>query len=200
MNFVPDQGVGRHDSNSYVDIDFARDYGAERHRPALQALTDEQLQAVLVRATDYIDNRWAQAFIGSRSTSTQALSWPRSYAYDDRGILIIGLPPQLQKATVEMAERAISLDRLVPDPPSPFPIADADGVVAEVTSGQVVSTRKKVGDLEIATTYSGSIGGVTQPVTSTYVGGVAAQEFPEVVLLLKPLVRGGSGSTSFIRY
>lgn len=200
MNFVLEDGAARHDANSYADPDFAREYASERHRPILLALTEEQLNAALVRATDYIDGRWAQTFIGTRKTSTQALAWPRDYAYDERGILITVIPTQLKKATVEMAERATQLDKLVPDPPSPYPVADADGTVADVTSGQLVSIRQKVDTLETEKHFTGSVSNQTRDITSAIIGGVSVQEFPQVKLLLRPLIRGMAGNSTFVRY
>lgn len=200
MTFVLEEGIGRHDASAYADADFTREYATGRHLVALLGVNDEAIEAALTRAADYIEGRWSTSFIGRKKTSTQALSWPRDYAYDERGILITGIPVMLKRANVVMAERALSLEKLIPDPPSPFPVADADGTVSQVTGGQVVSERKKVGDLETATTYAGAIAGRAQLVTSTTVGGVAAQEFPEVKLLLRKLLKGGADGSTFTRY
>jgi len=199
--FVHEIGAGLPNANSYADPDQARDYGAARHRNTLQNITEEQLEALLIRATDYIDQRWGMKFAGSPKTSTQALSWPRDYVYDELGALVTGVPADIVCATIELAERATGLDRLISDPPAPYPVADASGTVADVTDGAIVSIRKKVDTIETSKPYAGSIGGVHRTPTTGTLAGIAIQEFPAVKLLITPWLRGGNaGADSFIRY
>lgn len=201
VDLVHELGAGLPNANSYADPDQARDYAAGRHRTTLQNLTEEQIEALLIRATDYIEQRWGRSFVGTPMTSSQALSWPRDYVYDELGELVTGVPTGVVRATIELAERAQGLDRLLPDPPSPYPVADADGVTADVTDGPLVSVRKKVDVIETQKTYGGAIGGVHRLPTATTLNGVSIQEFPAVVTLLRPWLKsGGSGASRFVRY
>lgn len=200
MIFVVEDGAARRNANSFAGLSFARSFASSRHLEGLLDATDEALKALLVRGADYIEQRWGQDFIGQRKTSLQGLSWPRDYAYDELGEVIDTVPLGIQIANVELASRAKVLGALLPDPPSPYPVADADGVTAGVTSGQIVSTRQRVGDIETSTTYSGSVGGSSQPITSKVVGGVSVPSYPAVDMLMRPFLIGGGRGQVAIRY
>lgn len=200
MNFVVEDGVGRSNANAYVDLDMARSYAQERHRESLLTITDEMMKALAVRATDYIEQRYLDRFIGRRASSSQALAWPRDYAYDDLGELITGVPWRLCAAVIELMDRANSQARLLCDPPAPYPVESADGTIIEGVAGPVVSQRKKVDVIETATTYAGAIGGQAQPPLHRILNGIAIQEFPAATAWLTPLLTGGGGQDTFMRY
>lgn len=144
MTFVLEDGTGLADANSYGSFAGYVAYWADR------GVTVTELQAVvepaLVRATDYLDQRYP--WKGSRLTSEQALQWPRACAYGEPtfeapcGVTLDGVPAQVVRACYELASRAISAD-LAPDP-----TVDASGQT-------VVSSRKKVGPIEVETAFNG---------------------------------------------
>lgn len=131
MAFTVEDGTGVADANSYAALDFANDYFTER---AVAGWTgaDDVKQAALIRATDYIEGRFGQRFIGDKVDAAQSLSWPRTdagdYGEDE-------VPIKLQRATCEYALRALTA-ALAPDP-----LVDDSGVT-------VVTVRKKLGPLE----------------------------------------------------
>lgn len=87
------------DATSYISVaDFAT-YAANRGI-TLTTVTGSQ-DELLIRAMDYLES---QSFIGTKSTSTQSLQWPRLYAYIDTYLVDSGtIPAELIKAQCEIA-------------------------------------------------------------------------------------------------
>lgn len=131
MAFVVEDGTAKADANSYVAIAEADGYFADRGITAWTG-ADAVKQAALVKATDYIEGRFGQRFIGSKKTTTQALAWPRTGAADFADTVI---PVGLRRACCEYAVRALSA-ALAPDLK-----VDASGLT-------VVATKKKIGPIE----------------------------------------------------
>lgn len=143
MGFVVEDGTGKVDSNSYATAEEADAYFSDRSVSAWTG-TSGVKESALIRATDYIEGRFASRFKGQKATSEQALSWPRivtGYDADE-------IPTSLKKATYEYALRALTA-KLAPDP-----------VVSE--SGlAVVAEKKKVGPIEKEVQYAQSGPGST---------------------------------------
>lgn len=76
--------------NSYVSLDYALNYHAVRGNTDFSDITDvARKSALLVKATDYIERRFARLFTGTKSNKSGALSWPRTGGrYRDSGELI----------------------------------------------------------------------------------------------------------------
>lgn len=89
--------------NSYASVVYADGYFADRGNAAWAALTDPQKEAALITATDYLDA--AYTWKGTRSTTTQLLSWPRDGVVVD-GVAITAIPDRIAKACCEAAIRA----------------------------------------------------------------------------------------------
>lgn len=97
-----DATVGGVDANSYVTLDFANAYFADRtHAEAWDSVVDKE--SVLVTATSVID--WYVSWKGTRVSGTQALDWPRSGVYDKVGVLYeeTVIPADVKIAVVEYA-------------------------------------------------------------------------------------------------
>lgn len=193
MTFIIEDGIGRRHANSYSSVDFARDYSATRGRTEFDALTEDAVEVLLVRATDYIELRWGQRFPGTKQVASQGLSFPVTGGYDAKGNKISGVPLVICRATVELAQRATGLDRLLPDPPSPFPSKDTSGGTADIKTGEVASETKTVGPLTKTTTYAHSGVQSARVVTSAHLSGITIQEYPEVVQMISTLIAGGAG-------
>lgn len=131
MGLVLEDGTGVVNSNAYANDTFADAYFAERAVSGWTA-TQEEKQAALIRATDYIEGRYGLRFIGVKVSATQSLSWPRTGAGDYGSDEV---PLKLQRATCEYALRALTA-ALAPDP-----TYNEAGV-------SVVTTRQKLGPLE----------------------------------------------------
>jgi len=65
MAFTVEDGSGVKGATSYTTVAFFRAYFADRGID-VSSLTDDQVQAALVAATDYIDTRWGLRFLGRR--------------------------------------------------------------------------------------------------------------------------------------
>lgn len=141
MAFTVENGTGLADATSYATIAFADSYFADRLVTTWTG-EDAAKQAALIKATDYIDFRWAAKFIGSKQfpETPQALQFPRS-GYDLDGIAMDDLvPTAVQKACVEYALRALT-GELAPDPS------------VDASTQQVLRSKRKVGPIETETEF-----------------------------------------------
>jgi len=133
-------------ANAYVDSAYVVTYHADRGLD-LSGVNTGDLEAAIVRATDYLDQRFT--FVGTPIYSDQTTSWPRSGAKDSNGWLVSGIPLAVKQATAEYANIALSKDL------SPAPERDP--------SGQVVAARsEKTGPIEESIRYA-SAGVFTMP-------------------------------------
>lgn len=128
--FIVEDGTGKIDAISFVSIDYARTYHAQRNNTAWGQLGVGVMKAALVKATDYIGQVYRSNWKGSRVNSVQALDWPRSFVKRDdfdyhglNGYTQIGsefyfasneVPEEVKKACCELALKAASVD-LSPD-------------------------------------------------------------------------------------
>lgn len=132
MPLVVEDGTGLETANSYVSVADADAYHTLRQNTTWTDLAiAADKEAALVKATDFLDERYGGSFKGRRKTDVQALGWPRSEVYDATGDAITGVPELVKRATYEAALRAVS-GELNPD-------LDRGGLVK----------RTKVGDLEV---------------------------------------------------
>jgi hypothetical protein len=93
-------------ANSYGTVADFKAYHDDRGNSYGEFNTHD-IQMALVRATDYLDTRFL--FRGFRLLGgDQTTEFPRSYAYDNEGYLIEGIPLALQRATFEYALRALT--------------------------------------------------------------------------------------------
>jgi len=174
MAFKVEDGHAFDDSNSYGAVADADAYHLDRGNADWAALTPDQKQNRLVKATDYLDQRYGGRFIGERATEDQALEWPRkctgSTSIDwDTDTKLGSIPRKLQYACFEYAVRAT--ERLAPDP-----VVTESGV-------STVLIKEKMG-----------------PIESEYapVGGDTAQiqilrSYPGADMYLRGLVRPSGG-------
>jgi hypothetical protein len=147
MAFVPEDGTGLPDANSYVDVAFADSYFADRGVTDW-AGEDTAKQNWLIRATDYIDSRFGGSFKGEQiAEGVQALEFPRYLDPCSPTTPPVALPANLKKACCEYALRAKSTP-LAPD------------IQMDPSGFQVSKTHKKIGpienDVEYATRGSGA--------------------------------------------
>ena len=103
MSLIVEDGTGLPNSESYISASSADDYHTKRGNAAWAALDAAAKEAFLRRGTEYIDAVYT--FKGHRLTDAQALAWPRD---------VEGVPLAVQRATAELALRAINGD-LMPD-------------------------------------------------------------------------------------
>lgn len=131
MAFVVEDGTAKADATSYVTVEEADGYFADRGMTGWTG-ADAVKQSALIKATDYIEGRFGQRFLGNKKTASQALAWPRTGAADFSST---DIPVKLRRACCEYALRALTA-ALAPDLK-----VDASGLT-------VVATKKKVGPIE----------------------------------------------------
>lgn len=102
IKLVVETGKCLDNANSYVSLEFARDYAISRGYDDILELTDDELKKMLIRGTDYVDHIYK--YRGKKCTSQQALSFPRKDLVDDDGFTVEGIPLNLKKAVVEAAK------------------------------------------------------------------------------------------------
>lgn len=133
MAFTVEDGAGLSSANSYVSVEDADAYFADRGNTEWAAATQQSKEIALVKATDYIETRFGSRFKGTKKYSTQALSFPRAGES--------GVPQAVVKATCEYAVRALEIE-LAPD------------IVGDPRGLQVASVRERVDVIETHTTYA----------------------------------------------
>lgn len=130
-------------ANAYITVEEFKTYHTDRSN-AFSSFTDLQIASAIIRATDYLDQRFN--FVGKRLQGrNQSTEWPRYDAWDRDDYAINGIPGEVKEATAEYALRALSA-ALNPDP-------ERDG-----TGAAVASKSESVGPISESITYvSGSV-------------------------------------------
>ena len=80
---VVEDGTGLSTANAYASVAEVSTYFTARGITEWDDVTDQE--GAIVRATQAIDARARMRFVGDKSTSAQALCWPRINAIDDDG-------------------------------------------------------------------------------------------------------------------
>lgn len=164
MAFVPEDGTGLDSANSLIDVAFADAYFTDRNIAAWTG-TNVVKQAALIQATDYLENRFSNLFLGDKKVTLQSLSFPR---------VITGMaeiPVGVKRAVCEYALRALTT-KLAPDP--------------EIhASGQGLERiRKKVGPIENETRFQYQGPGTVR---------ILLRPYPAADILLKDVLKNNSG-------
>ncbi len=114
MAFTVEDATGVAGANSYMTVTEFKAYHAERGNDVttLNAQGSTAIEKLLVRATDYIEQRFELRFKGQKEfpDTPQGLSFPRVNLYDREGNLITGVPTKLKNAVGEYAWAADSQD------------------------------------------------------------------------------------------
>lgn len=127
-------------ANAYITVQEFKDYHADRGADT-SAFDDEAIEAAIVRATDYLDQRFN--FVGKKRLGRdQTTEWPRSDAWDRDRYYINDIPPEVKEACAEYALRALAAE-LNPDPER-----NASGVA-------VLSKSEAVGPISESVTFVG---------------------------------------------
>ena len=77
MALVTETGTGSNTSESFCSVADALAYFTARNNTVWLALSTAQQEVALRKSTDYMEAVYSQRWAGTRTTSTQALSWPR---------------------------------------------------------------------------------------------------------------------------
>lgn len=80
MPLIVEDGTGLASAESYISVADATTYHADRGNAAWAALASDTVREQLLRkATDYMLQVYGERWLSFRTTSTQALDWPRAY-------------------------------------------------------------------------------------------------------------------------
>lgn len=116
MAFVVETGAGVPNANSYASVSDADGYVADRGISGWSTLTTAEKQQALIKATDYLEATYRDAWRGNRITVTQTLSWPRTNVIIDGFLLDANaIPFAVEYACIEMAIRASTGETLIAD-------------------------------------------------------------------------------------
>lgn len=77
ITIIVEDGTGKEDSNSYIDVEYAKTYASNRN--VILPDNDNEIAAMLINSSDYIESKECK-FSGERTNENQALSWPRKNA------------------------------------------------------------------------------------------------------------------------
>lgn len=110
MALIVETGAGLADAESYVSVDQADQYHADRGNPAAWSGLDVPTKEAKLRAaTEYLGQRFAGRWKGHRTHDAQALDWPRaSVCIEGRYLPADAVPLQVERACCELALKAVS--------------------------------------------------------------------------------------------
>lgn len=116
MALVVEDGTGKTDANSYSEVTFADEYHSDRANTSWSSATAGDKEAALINATQYLDGRYGDRYVGVKANASQGLSWPRTEAISKSGHRIASdqVPVAVQQAAAEAALTALS-QTLEPD-------------------------------------------------------------------------------------
>lgn len=106
MAFVVEDGTGKTDSNSYLAVADADDLlEQDPNRESWKGWSEQQREVCLRFATAYLDEKYRWYGNVYNPSAPQALQWPRTINYDDKGQQITAgtIPTQLKKACAFVA-------------------------------------------------------------------------------------------------
>jgi hypothetical protein len=124
-------------ATAYVETSFVDDYFSDRNIPEWAGSAAVK-QAAVIKATDYIDRRYA--FMGWTRNDTQGTEWPRNDVVDLNDRIVSGIPAEVKEACAELAIRSLSAV-LAPDP------------ALDELNGEVRFSSIKVGPIEERKSY-----------------------------------------------
>ena len=77
MSLVIEDGSGVPTANSYVTADEFKAFYVDRGNTVLAEADTDQIEAALVKGSDYLQQKFRLLWNGSRATTEQRLDWPR---------------------------------------------------------------------------------------------------------------------------
>ncbi len=209
-NFVVEDGTGLDTANAYDSVADVSQYHADAGNDYWGTLILAAQEKSIVRATKYIDKRFASRFRGTRRRRTQGLSWPRLGAYDNDGFYIDAIPTSVTRALAEYALRAAIYQTLTPDPARPVPAQDMTAGTSSSTpliTGQVRNQIKRVGPIETEYQFITNAeimerwknGGMSKSPQSAVVNDFFIPEYPEADLWIEQVLRNAFGGAKLTR-
>ena len=129
-------------ANAYVTVAVFKAYHDARGN-SYGAAADADIEKAIIKATDYLDQRFSFRGVRSHVASSQPTAWPRLNVVDGDGNYVSGIPEALKRACSEYALRALTAEL------NPDPVKTDDSGLA------VRSVSKTVGPITKNIVYSG---------------------------------------------
>ena len=198
MAIIVEDGTLVADANAYITVQFFRDWHSARGIDVAD-FEQGQIEAAIVKATDYVDKRFGTKFVGVLRDREQSLMWPRSDAFTNQNdyIQTTTIPKELKRGVVEYAMIALKLIDLLPLPANSFNTVDPDTGDTTVAKGGLVQRESsKVGPIEEETWYNQEqwrlvLNGRAPGALSDMSSLVNLPEYPVADEWLKPIVKTG---------
>lgn len=191
MAFVVEDGTGKSDATAYVTTAYVDTHHSDRAREEWEVASAGNKQSAIIRATDYLDQRFGRKFTGSKISGDQALEWPRASAYDLDGHIFQDIPVQLQKACSEYALIALRQGELALQPPLPVPTLGLDGTVGTTEpTGEI--TKEKIGPIETEYASSRKDNADRKASQSSMVSDFYIPEYPAADMWVEELLKSSS--------
>lgn len=110
MTIIVEDGTGLSNAESLVSVTYFKDYHSARGNASVAALTTAQSEEALRRASDYFLQTYRGRWQGERTTTTQALDWPRVNVVVDyyKSINDNEIPNDIKNAFSDLAFKAVS--------------------------------------------------------------------------------------------
>ena len=113
-------------ANTYADPDYFTSYCIMNGKTLVKVVAADPANNVNYSADDiasalmagrrYMDSRWGQSYVGTRSEEFQGTEWPRDNAYDNSEYYIYGITDTLRDAQCEYSYLALTGTDLNPVP------------------------------------------------------------------------------------
>jgi hypothetical protein len=200
MAIIVEDGTRVANANAYITVAYFNTWHGARGVD-VSSLDTVEIEAAIVKATDYVDKRFANRFVGSRYTRDQSLAWPRISAWtipDKDYIETDEIPQELKKAVVEYAYIALKLTDLLPTPAPDFNKVNLETGETEVSSGGMLQRDlSKVGPVMEDKWYSQDKWRLIRDnkavgQQSDMISNVNIPEYPVADEWLKPILKTGT--------
>lgn len=171
MTLIVEDGTAKSDSNTYITIAEFVSYAENQGNTAAAEADEEQIEPALIRAAQYIEQKWRLMWAGARVDALQSMDWPR------RGVAV----PDFFDPFYDNAFTPISFQNtyFIPENVVPKEVKEAQSLLALATfGGTSLSTTQlqpsygrktkleKVGSLEVE--YMTAEEGGDTSMTQTY--------------------------------
>lgn len=182
MAFVVEDGTGRADATAYASVAAVDEYFDNTGGNTVwTALTIEQKEDNIVKASQYIGRRFPMQFLGYSKRREQALLWPRMgvVTYDGWSIPSSEVPVELVKATAEYAVIAAEKGSLL------------SSETTNQTGRPLTGDSIKVGPVAVKKTYNNN-GSDTRATSNSVVSTSSIPEYPTGDMWLEALLKSAN--------
>ena len=174
MPLIVEDGSGVANSNSYITVDFADEYHADRGSAEWAAANNNSKEQALIKGTDYLDSHYI--FKGAKISATQSLKFPRDLFRDER------IPIPIQKAAAIYSLFALK-----------GALYDSEKVDIEGTVKKT-RTKQKVGSIETEVENEFQSGGTVREIHENQFDSIQFLIYPYIVekQTVESTISGGS--------